>query len=193
MRFKLSIVILCSALALSCSGKGRSSGGLDILSSDETEKAAQLVADANTDLRKIKKMFGESSDDLTGLEQAIKNKDVANVKSMSDGFVKQIDEGRRIGEEAIEKLDTAERMNINPTFREYLDLKTASLRKYIDAFEERRLAAELLRDGFDPSSQKSSDVLDRFKKQEEKFQKIMEDARQLSEEANVLAKESMKK
>lgn len=185
-------IVLSIALAAACSGSR--GGALDAILSDETDDAAELVVKANESLRKIKKMFAGSPQALEELEKAIKNKEKAKVKAMSGEFISQIDEGTAIGGEAIDLLDKAERMQISPEFREYLGMKSMSLRKYIDAFAERRKAAEILRDGFDPASAGSADqVIAEFKKREDRFKDLMEDARQLSDDANILAKETMRK
>lgn len=190
--FFSATAILAVLVSVSCSGKG--GGALDVITGDETAAAAALVSEANTDLRKIKKMFTESGEAIAELEAAMKNRETAKVKAMTELFIDQIKEGSALGEEAVEKIERAERMNIDPNFREYLELKGLSLKKYIEAFRERRLAAEILQKGFDPSnSGKSDEAIAEFKKLEEKFKDLMEDARQMSEEANEIAKESINK
>ena len=90
------------------------------------------------------------------------------------------------------KLRIAQEKNINEDYREYLDLKIRALEKYIEAFEERRQAAILLRQGYDPkNTAKRDQVVAAFKEREEKFKEIMEEARKSSEQANELAKESL--
>jgi tetratricopeptide (TPR) repeat protein len=187
----ISGLVFFTSVAAACSG---SAGGLVPGFSDETTEAATLVANANEELRKIKKMFAGSEEAIDALEKAIKNKETSKVRLMAEEFISQIEEGTALGEDAIELLDRAERLQISPEFREYLGMKSMSLRKYVDAFAERRKAAEILRDGFDPSgSRKGDDVIAEFKKREERFKELMESARQISEDANILAKESMRK
>ncbi|HVE56752.1 MAG TPA: hypothetical protein VNB22_07985, partial [Pyrinomonadaceae bacterium] len=114
------------------------------------------------------------------------------VRSISDQLVTEINAGTEVGEEAINKLRTAQEKNINEDYKQYLSLKIQALEKYVEAFEERRKAAILLRDGYDPKNAAVRDqVIGAFKEREEKFKEIMEEARQSSEEANQLAKDSL--
>ena len=187
------LTIALSLFLCACPG-GSNRGGTDIFQADETQEAAALVSEANVELRKIKQLFNEGSQGLSELEQAMRDRDEARVRAIADGFVTQINKGSEMGEKAIEKIRQAEQLNINEEFREYLSLKSAALSKYIQAFEERRQAAIILRDGYDPkNAAKRDQVVGEFKAREEKFKTIMEEARQLSEDANVLAKESMRK
>jgi hypothetical protein len=99
-----------------------------------------------------------------------------------------------LGEEAVEKLERASRMNVNEDFKSYLTLKADSLKKYAEAFEERRQLAILLRDRYDPKNADQRDfVLEEFKRKEENFKRIIKEAQAISDRANTLAKESLSK
>ena len=110
----------------------------------------------------------------------------------AEELITEINIGTEAGKEAINKLRIAQDKNINEDYREYLMLKIQALEKYVEAFEERRQAAILLRDGYDPKDAARRDqVVAAFKERDEKFKEIMEEARKSSEQANQVAKDSL--
>lgn len=162
------------------------------MSFDETAEAGETVREANTILREIKQRFKDNEPKLEELQNALKEKNSDKVQTISGQLIDEINLGTIAGKEAINKLRIAQDKNINEDYKEYLLLKTQALEKYIEAFEERRQAAILLRDGYDPkNAAKRDQVVAAFKQREEKFKEIMEDARQSSEDANQLAKDSL--
>ena len=186
--------LLCCILFSSC-GKEAGSESSDILKfSDDTTAAAQLVADANEDLNKIKILYNENEVKRGELTDAIKNNEIEKVKSTSDDLIDLINGGLVLGKSAVEKIGKAREMDVNPDFKEYLRLKEESLRREMNAFENYREAAGFLRDKYDPKDEKQREsVALKFKEVNLNFQKIMESAQQYSKEANDLAKESAKK
>jgi hypothetical protein len=193
---KHSIKILLLILSLvfaACSGNDDSTTG-GIFEFDQTQEAASLVAEANDKLKQIKKLFNENEGRLEELKAAMNSKDEKKVKEISKELVYQINNGTKLGEDAIEKIEEAQGKNTNDDFKNYLGLKTQGLRKYIEAFEERRELAKLLNERYDPKNAAQRDiVLEEFKRREEKFKLIMEEGRKSSEDANALAKESLSK
>lgn len=185
------LVLSFSLMVAACpSSNPTQSGG--ILSFDETAEAGEMVRESNIILRQIKQRFNDNEPRLQELQSALKEKNSDKVRAVSDQLVSEINAGTLAGEEAINKLRTAKDKNINDDYREYLDLKILALEKYIEAFEERRQAAILLRDGYDPkNAAQREQVVGAFKLREEKFREIMEGARVLSDEANDLARDSL--
>lgn len=190
--FIIILFLAFSLLFAACAKKNNSSQTGGIFTFDETADAGNVVREANDQLKQIKQRFKDNEPRLEQLQSALKEKNSEKVKSISDQLVTEINAGTEAGEEAINKLRTAKDKNINEDYREYLDLKIMALEKYVEAFEERRKAAILLRDGYDPKNATiRNQVISAFKEREEKFKEIMEDARKSSEEANRLAKESL--
>lgn len=189
----LSLLILLTA---ACQKNERSEpGGMDVFGlSDQTPEAGQLVFEANEDLKKIRKMYKENQSKVEDLKTAMKEKKVVEVKKIADDLVYIINDGFVLGESAVAKIEKAKELNTNETYKEYLRIKEESLRKYLDAFEFRRQFAQLLRDGFGTKDKfEVEKALSAFQEKEENFQTYMEKARELSGEANQLAKESMQK
>lgn len=189
----LSVLLLLFLFA-GCK-KSDSSESFDVLNfSDDTSAAADLVADANQDLNKIKVIYKKNEVKLDELKSAMSDKDIDKVKKITDDLVYIINDGMALGESAVEKIVKAEEMNINADFKEYLRLKEESLRKQLEAFENRRQAARLLRDSFgtnDPALIEKAKG--GFKEKEESFEKTMKEAREISDKANELAKDVSKK
>jgi hypothetical protein len=192
-RTSATILIVIAATMLLTSACGRDEIGGSILQSDETEAAGEIVHQVNqTKLRPIKERFRENEPRLEELQTALKAKDVGKVKSISGELVDAIDGGLNAGREAIDELRKAQDLNINDDYKQYLELKIEALEKYIEAFEERKKAAKILRDGYDPKNSAMRDkALAEFKNHDEKFKEIMEEGRRISDDANVLAKESL--
>ena len=186
----LKILLLVFALMLSACPGDDSSDSTSIFSFDQTEEAFNKVQEANHKLREIKKLFRENESRQEDLKSALAAKDAAKVKEISDELIYQINDGQRLGGEAIKEIEDVLEMNVNEDFKEYLRLKADSLRKYSEAYEERRKLARLLRDSYDPKDAKQRDaVVAEFKRSDEVFKRIIAEAQETSEKANDFAKE----
>ena len=189
--FQPGTMLLCAVFLVSC----KSSGGIDILGpSDETAEAANIVIDANKDLKEIKVLYERHENKREELKKAMLADDTAAVKKISEDVVYIINDGAKFGKSALDKIDKAREMNINADYEEYLRLKSEALKKQLEAFEQYRQAARKLKDNYDPKNdQLRLTVTQEFKERSDNFQKLMEKSRDYSSEANELAKEAMKK
>src|SRR5205085_674932 len=192
----VTLLLIVSMAAGVCAGLTsckRSSGGtVDILGpSDETSEAAQLILDANADLKKIKVLYENNEGKRDKLKKAMETNDTAKVKKIADDVVYLINDGSENGKSAVEKIEKAQELQINDDYREYLRLKEEALKRQMQAFEEYRQAARSLRDNYDPKNTQLRDkVKEEFKTRSENYQKIMEQARDYSNRANELAKDA---
>jgi hypothetical protein len=186
-----AFVVLTVAWFAGCRSTSRSGDGGSILGpADETSEAGDLVKSANEDLTKIKVLYEENEGKREDLKKAMSADDAAAVRKISDEVVYLINDGTGFGTSAIDKIDRAQEMNINDDYKEYLRLKGEALRKQLEAFENYRQAARALRDNYDPKNTQLRDkVKEEFKTRSENYQRIMEKARDLSAQANELAKE----
>lgn len=163
---------------------------MDILSTDETTDAAQLVQEANRDLGKIRVLYKNNENKREDLKKALEANNADEVRKISDEIVYLINDGTAEGKNAIEKLQKAQNMQINEDYREYLSLKEESLSRTLEAFENYRQAARALRDNYDPKNKALREkIKEEFKTRSDNYRKIMETARDYSERANELAKE----
>ncbi len=191
------IALFCVVLTFFCACKktGGAAESYDILDfSDDTTKAASLVADANEDLNKIKIMYKRNEAQLDELKSAMSGKDIEKVKKITEDLVGVINDGISLGQNALEKIEQAEAMNVNADFKEYLSLKAQSLQKQLDAFEHRRQAARLLKASFGENNLAAIEqAKNGFKEQEETAQKMLAEAQEISQKANDLAKSTAQK
>jgi uncharacterized protein YqiB (DUF1249 family) len=187
----VSWLVLSCLFILSISCSKSQTGGIDILGpADETTDAGKIVEQANEDLTKIKRLYKENESKREELKKAMESNDATTVKKISDDVVYAINDGAAFGQTAVEKIRQAQEMNVNADYREYLRLKEEALTKQLEAFENYRQAARMLRDNYDPKNKELREkVTLEFKTRGENYQKIMETARDYSTRANALAKE----
>jgi hypothetical protein len=194
---RVSVSILAFVITLSVFNgcrTGGSSGGFEILSSDETPEAAKLVQEANADLKKIKVLYEANEDKRQQLKTAMESDNKEEVKKIADSVVLIINEGFDFGKAAVDKIQQAEDMKINDEYKEYLRLKEAALLKQMEAFEQYRQAARTLRDNYDPKNTQLRDkVKADFDTRSDNYQKLMEKARDYSNQANELYKDTLRK
>ncbi|MGI8882768.1 MAG: hypothetical protein ACR2IA_00805 [Pyrinomonadaceae bacterium] len=198
LRRNLRIVLLCLAFmfalfAIACKKNSRSES-FDILGpSDETAEAAQIIAEANKDLTKIKILYKENEGKREELKKAMEANETENVRKLSNEVVQLINDGTASGKTAIEKIQKAQEMEINEEYREYLRLKEESLTRELEAFANYHQAARALRDNYDPKNKLQREkIKEEFKNRSENYRIIMEKARDYSKRANELAKEAQK-
>jgi hypothetical protein len=157
---------------------------------NDTEEAVKLINSANKDLQDIRRLYKANENRVEDLKIAMKNKKVEEVKKIANDAVYAINDGMALGIKAVEKIEKAKNLDINPNFREYLELKESSLRKLMEAFELRRQIALALRNGYDPEDIKQREiVLVEFQEKDEQFKKLEKEAMEDSRRANELAVE----
>jgi len=187
--------LLVSLLAMTaCKSSGRTESPASIFSSDETAEAAKVVASANEDLTKIKVLYKENESKREDIKKAMEVDNAAQVKKIADDIVYLINDGTDNANNAIEKIEKAQEMQLNDDYREYLRLKEESLKRELEAFENYRQAAKTLRDNYDPKNAAQREkVKEDFKNRVENYRKLMEQARDYSNQANELAKDALRK
>lgn len=158
---------------------------------DETQKAGEVISSANEDLQKIKVLYEENESMRRELKQALETNNAEQVRDVSDRVIKLIADGTIIANRALGKIDDALDMNINETYERYLDLKKDSLKRQLEAFQNYSVAAQSLKDNYDPrNEEKRNTVKNEFKNRTEKYTADMEKARSLSYQANELWQEN---
>jgi hypothetical protein len=192
--FRILVCTFCLTLAAACGNSG-SGGGFEILGpADETPEAGKIVQEANADLKKIKLLYEENEGMRQELKNALESNNSEEVKKISGDVVQLINEGFDSGKAAVDKIQQAGDMKINDDYKEYLRLKESALLEQMKAFEEYRQAARSLRQNYDPKNMALRDkVKADFTTRSENYQKIMEKARDYSNQANELYKETLKK
>lgn len=182
------LTIIGVGVLTSCSRSG--TGGI-LGPIDETAAAGDIVADANQDLTKIKVMYEQNENKREELKAAMEANDTEKTKKIADDVVFLIADGVAFAESAVEKLQKAQTMQINDDYREYLQLKEQSLKMEIEAFDNYRQAAKLLRENYDPKNTVQREkVKVEFKTRSDNYQRKMEEAREYSKRANAVAKQA---
>ena len=185
----LSLCVVLTAIFAGC----KSSGGL-FGQADETAEAGELVRAANGHLREISRLYEKNEGKREELKTAMAADDAPAVRAICKDIVDSINSGKAQADAASEKIDEALARNINEDYREYLDLKRDALKKQIQAFEEYRQAARKLSAEYDPKDAQARDVVVAdFKQRSESFQKLMQQGRDLSDQANEKAKSVMQR
>ena len=195
LRWMICTALFAALCITSCKSSGRSADSFEILGpADETAEAAQLIVQANDDLKKIKVLYEKNEGKRGDIKKALETNNAEDVRKISDDVVYIINDGFDFGKSAVEKIAQAQEMEINDDYREYLRLKEEALKKQMEAFENYRQAARLLRDNYDPKNAQQRDMVKaEFTQRSENYAKIMEKARDFSNQANELAKDAMRK
>lgn len=177
----LALVLLAS-FALAC-------GALKNLGGNSLAEANKLVQEANDELKAVDRIAEENEEKVDALDKADKANNSTEVKQLLDDLMKAIDEGLKHGETAADKLDRASKMNVDDKYKEYLSLKSQSLRKQVEAFKERKEAAKIMRDNYDnPDKSAMQKAKDDFKKKNSNYKKLLSEAKELSKKADDIAR-----
>ncbi|MBK9154433.1 MAG: hypothetical protein IPM25_09500 [Chloracidobacterium sp.] len=183
------ILLIAAASMIGWGAACRSSTGL-LGPVDETADAAQMIMDANADLKEIRKLYDANAYKREALKSAMAADDAAEVRKIADELVYLINDGAKFGKSALDKIEEARGLKINEDYADYLRLKREALTNQLNAFEEYRQAARKLRDNYNPKDKQAhAEVKADFERRSEEFQKQMEKAREYSIQANELAKE----
>jgi len=178
------------SLFASCKSSANSPSSGIFGPADQTEQAAELVVQANQDLQKIKVLYEDNEGKRIEIKKAMEANDTEAAKRIANEVEKLINDGATSANDAIDKLQKAQEMEINDDYREYLRLKEQSLKLEAEAFDYYRQAAKILNENFDPKDTAKRDkVKVDFKDLSDKYLETMERARDYSHRGNELAKE----
>jgi superfamily I DNA/RNA helicase len=195
-KFLAFLLIIISLGITGCNlfGDDSENGGGLLGPSNDNEKAVQLVDDANDNLQRIKRLYQQNNQKFEEFKKALGDKDIEKVKKLADELQYAINDGYVLAENAKEHISKAHALNINDSYKEYLQLKESSLDMQIKAFDFRRQSAKLFRDKFGTENELDmKTAAETFKQNEEKFAKYMKDAEEFSKQADAVAKRAMQK
>ena len=191
-----TLVVFASAVTFaSCNLENRESGGLGILESDDTEEAIRLIQEANMkNLSNIRVLYKENGSKVEELKLAVKNQEVEKVRKLTAELLPTLNDGYIFANNAIEKIEKAQELNINEDWKEYLRLKQDALEMQVKAYDFRMKSAILFRDKFGGADKlQMKQAAETFRKNEESFAKWMAEAKKLNKQADQLAKDVEKK
>ena len=170
---------------------GRTDAPTSIFSSDETADAAKIVASANEDLTKIKVLYKDNEDKREDLKKAMETDNAEQVKKIADQVVYLINDGFDSAQSAIDKIEKAQEMQVNDDYP-----RSLAAYQLTDV-----LLVNPIRDGMNLVAKEGPLLSERgcalvkedFKTRVENYRKLMEQARDYSNQANELAKDALRK
>ncbi len=178
-------VLLLASMVIACSALKRMSGNSGI------DEANKLVQSANEDLKEITKIAQANKDKESRINKQLNASDFNGAKQTMDEAIKAIDDGLARGRSAADKFERASKLDVDQVYKEYLTLKSQSVRKTAEAFEELKKAITILRDnvgGTDKPALKRAqqDAI----KAGENFDRLIAEAVKLDREADDIARKN---
>ena len=172
-------LLLLVAVVLACNFK------------NDLDQANKLVSEANDELKKVKKIQDDSETKIKELKNALDTKNVDGVKGALGDLIKMIDDGLGYGRTAADKVEEASKLKVDDVFKKYLDLKAQSFRTQIEAFEARKKAAKIFQEAYGSNDQtKINKAKEDFNKENDKYKRLLDEARDRSDEADKLQREN---
>lgn len=160
----------------------------NLASKNPTEEANKLVRSARDDLADVDRIAEDNDDLVSRIQRADNARNSAEVRKLLGEAVEAIDKGLEAGENAADKIDKASKLDVDSTYKEYLSLKAQAFKKQIDAFKERKRAAEVMRDNYGKGGSAESQAKEDFRKANENFRKLLTEARDLHRKADDIAR-----
>ena len=189
--YKTILILVVLSTVFSCNTGSALVDETDVFDAEATKEASQLIADANDNLKRIRVLYYNSRAKYNEFREALENRDSEKVKNLTTDLAQIINDGYILAENAKSKIAEAQEKDINEIWRRYLGLKEDSLDLQIKAFDFRKESVELFGNKF---GTKDVAVLNlakqKFLKNEESFNKYMDEAKKKNQEAVNLAKEA---
>jgi hypothetical protein len=178
-------MLLLASMVLACSALKKMTGnsGLD--------EANKLVQSANEDLKEVNKIAQSNKDQESRINKLLNANDLAGAKQAMDDTIKAIDNGLEKGRSAADKFEKASKLEVDQVYKEYLTLKSQSVRKTAEAFEELKKAITIMRDnvgGKDKAALKKAQA-DAIKSGEN-FDRLIAEATKLERDADDIARKN---
>lgn len=178
-------VLLLASMVIACSALKRMSGNSGI------DEANKLVQSANEDLKEITKIAQSNKDKESRINKQLNASDFNGAKQTMDEAIKAIDDGLERGRSAADKFERASKLEVDQVYKDYLTLKSQSVRKTAEGFEELKKAITILRDnvgGTDKAKLKRAqqDAV----KAGENFDRLIAEAVKLDREADDIARKN---
>lgn len=180
----LALVLLVS-LTLACSALKKLSGGSGI------DEANKLVQSANEDLKEVQKIAQANKDKESRINKLLNANDFNGAKAAMDETIKAIDDGLARGRSAADKFEKASKLDVDQVYKDYLSLKSQSVRKTAEAFEELKKAITLLRDNVGGTDKaKLTKARQDAIKAGENFDSLIAEATKLDRDADDIARKN---
>lgn len=178
-------LLLLASMVLGCSALKRLSGNSGI------EEANKLVQSANEDLKEITKIAQSNKDKESRINRLLNANDFNGAKQAMDDTIKAIDNGLERGRSAADKFEKASKLEVDQVYKDYLTLKSQSVRKTAEAFEELKKAITILRDNVGGTDKaKLNTARQDAVKAGENFDRLIAEAVKLDRDADDIARKN---
>ncbi len=158
------------------------------------DEANGLNRSAGEDIREIEKLVRENKDKEAQVTRALNANDFERARALIDESVQAIDRGLERGTSAADKLARAASLDIDPTIKEYLQLRAQAVSKAIEAFRELRRGVLTFRESI---GSKDKATVDRAKNEvrqaSERFDQLINEAGRLERQADDIARRNPEK
>jgi hypothetical protein len=172
----LVLVIVIFTVALACSN-------------DETQKANNLVDDANVSITDANKNSDDGLAKIYSMEAMLprikSQNDLNSARSVANDCISVLTKAKDKYTEATSKLQEAGKMSINEKLKEYLDLKAQEMKKRSEAMETAIREPQALID-----SNNVSEYTFKVKSITESFKNLRQEADDLAKKADKLQEEN---
>ena len=178
-------MLLLASMVIACSALKRMSGNSGI------DEANKLVQSANEDLKEISKIAQSNKDKESRINRQLNASDFNGAKQTMDDTIKAIDDGLERGRSAADKFERASKLEVDQVYKDYLTLKSQSVRKTAEAFEELKRAITLLRDNVGGTDKaKLNKARQDAIKAGENFDRLIAEAVKLDRDADDIARKN---
>ena len=167
----LFAVLLLIAVLLACGG-----------STDESDKADKLVAQANTAVQDYKKYLTDANEKVKRMVQ-MKVSQLAEAKTLANEAIGLYDRAEDKLKEAASKLEEASKLKIDDGYKQYLTLEVKANNKRAEAIEAYKGVPQGLID-----SQSRESFMSREDAAVRKFEQLDKEADDLSAQADKISK-----
>lgn len=178
-------LFLLASVTLACSTLKKLGGNSGI------DEANKLVQSANEDLKEISKIAQSNKDKESRINRLLNANDFNGAKAAMDDTIKAIDDGLERGRNAADKFDRASKLDVDQVYKDYLTLKSQSVRKTAEAFEELKKAITILRDNVGGTDKpKLNAARQDAVKAGENFDRLIAEAVKLERDADDIARKN---
>jgi len=158
------------------------------------DEANRLNRGAGEDIREIEKLVRENKDKEAQVTRALNANDPSGARSLIDESVRAIDRGLEKGTSAADKLARAASLDIDPTLKEYLSLRTRAVNTAVEAFKELRRGVLTFRESIGTADRASADrAKNDIRQASERFDRLINEAGRLERQADDIARRNPEK
>ena len=152
------------------------------------DEANALNRSAGQDIAEIEKLVRENKDKEALVSRALGAGDAAQARRLINESVQAIERGMEKGASAADKLTRAAALDIDPTIKEYLQLRAQSVNKALEAFRELRPGIINFRESVGADKAAADRARSDFRQTSERFEQLINESGRLERQAEEIAR-----